>query len=66
MTVILLYLALASWTDQCAVAVYDYDATMCYVEDANPDDATCSEYREYGGQSSYNVGRNLDANRLSQ
>lgn len=44
---LLLYLVLASWSDQCSVAVYDYTERMCYVEDANPEDAVCSEYRTY-------------------
>lgn len=44
---LLLWLSLASWSDQCSVAVYDYAEQLCYVEDANPEDATCSEYRTY-------------------
>ena len=40
-------LALASWSDQCSAAVYDYSEGMCYVEDANPEDAVCSEFRTY-------------------
>lgn len=44
---LLVLLALASWSDQCTVAVYDYSLGQCYVEDANPDAATCSEFRTY-------------------
>lgn len=44
---LLLLLSLASWNDQCSVAVYDYAEQLCYVEDANPENATCSEFRTY-------------------
>lgn len=40
-------LLLASWSDQCSAVVYDYSEGMCYVEDAEENDAVCSEYREY-------------------
>lgn len=42
---LLILAALASWSDQCSVAVYDYAEQMCYVEDA--EDAVCSEWRVY-------------------
>lgn len=37
----------ASWADQCTVAVYDYAEQTCYVEDADPWEAACSEFRAY-------------------
>ena len=37
----------ASWADQCSAAVYDYAEQACYVEDAEQEDAVCSEYRTY-------------------
>jgi hypothetical protein len=37
----------ASWDDQCTVAVYDYAIGLCYVEDAEPSEAACSEFRVY-------------------
>jgi hypothetical protein len=45
---LLLLLSLASYSDQCSAAVYDYALQECYVEDANPEDAVCSEFRWYG------------------
>lgn len=41
-------LGIASYSDQCTVAVYDYAENTCYVEAAEPDDAVYSEYRTYG------------------
>lgn len=40
-------LATVSWDDQCSVAVYDYAEMSCYVEDAELEDAVCSEFRVY-------------------
>jgi hypothetical protein len=52
----------ASWDDQCTVAVYDYALQECYVEDVEPSEAACSEFRVYtlcggsDGSSSFELG----------
>ena len=43
----ILIFVIASWADQCTVAVDDYALGLSYVEDAEPSDASCSEYRVY-------------------
>jgi hypothetical protein len=37
----------ASYADICTVAVFDYAEESCYLEDAMPNEASCSEFRVY-------------------